>query len=136
MASKHFISPISAPQLQAVACSFVEGSLGFLSGIVSLAELIPLARQHRDKMLTKVTCAVAPVCAPPTLCLNILPAPVKSCRTVTAVLGHSMDQVAAGTVMTAACSCNRSVSNLDPVQHASCNMSCATHHKTRTCCIA
>lgn len=35
-------------------CRFIEGSLGFLSGLVSLAELIPLARQHRDKMLFKV----------------------------------------------------------------------------------
>lgn len=40
---------------EAVACSLVEGSLGFLTGLVTPAELIPLARQHRDKMLTKVT---------------------------------------------------------------------------------
>ena len=33
----------------------MEDSLGFLSGLVALAELLPVARQHRDKMLTKVT---------------------------------------------------------------------------------
>ena len=54
------IGPPSVGTVSALycVCSFVEGSLGFLSGLVSLAELIPLARQHRDKMLTKVLAAV------------------------------------------------------------------------------
>ena len=34
-------------------CRFVEGSVGYLSGLVSSAELVMLARQHRDRMLTK-----------------------------------------------------------------------------------
>lgn len=46
---------VSVSLHEAVACSLVEGSLGFLTGLVTPAELIPLARQHRDKMLTKVT---------------------------------------------------------------------------------
>ena len=40
-------------------CRYVEGSVGFLSGLVSAAEMVPLARQHRDRMLTKVCCAHA-----------------------------------------------------------------------------
>ena len=41
-------------------CSFVESSIGFLSGLVSSAELVLLARQHRDRMLAKVTYPLIP----------------------------------------------------------------------------
>ncbi|KAL3133292.1 hypothetical protein ABBQ38_007172 [Trebouxia sp. C0009 RCD-2024] len=42
------------PDTMRLAHRFVESSVGFLSGLVSTAEMVLLARQHRDKMLTKV----------------------------------------------------------------------------------
>lgn len=48
------VAPLSDRERLGVCHRFVEGSIGYLSGLVSAAELIPLARQHRDRMLAKV----------------------------------------------------------------------------------
>ena len=48
-----------AGPMHALPCRFVESSVGFLSGLASTAELVPLVRQHRDRMLTKVMLIIA-----------------------------------------------------------------------------
>ena len=40
--------------MHALPCRFVESSVGYLAGLASTAELVPIVRQHRDRMLTNV----------------------------------------------------------------------------------
>ena len=37
-------------------CSYIEDSVAYLRGLVSPAEVLPVARQQRDRMLSKVSC--------------------------------------------------------------------------------
>ena len=37
--------------------SYIEDSVAYLRGLVSPAEVLPVARQQRDRMLSKVSCA-------------------------------------------------------------------------------
>ncbi len=40
--------------MQHVMCRFVDDCIAYLAGLVSMAEVLPVVRQQRDKMLTRV----------------------------------------------------------------------------------
>ena len=40
--------------LQHALCRFVDDCIAYLAGLVSTAEVLPVVRQQRDKMLTRV----------------------------------------------------------------------------------
>ena len=42
------------PHVQHALCRFVDDCIAYLAGLVSTAEVLPVVRQQRDKMLTRV----------------------------------------------------------------------------------
>ncbi len=50
-------SLLSPPCTPLSWCSYIEDSVAYLRGLVSPAEVLPVARQQRDRMLSKVSCA-------------------------------------------------------------------------------
>ena len=45
---------MASASLRHVLCRFVDDCIAYLAGLVSTAEVLPVVRQQRDKMLTRV----------------------------------------------------------------------------------